>query len=265
MLTTPLYYTICYNSERRSGHGIGIVAENHYKSSTRTGGSESIQLTDTISHQIDLFLDFIIEENRVQNLMRFSDKQELLCKHVKDIYLPFFLQAIELKGMAADIGSGAGFPGLILKILFSELKITLFESEKKKARFLSSVVKRLSLDHCEIIHDRVESFGRPENFEYVFMRAVSSLAVCLEYSAPLLKVHGKAYFFKGPKYIEEIKGAKQAQSTLHWSDPCVFPYSFEHRGELYHHFLIEYKKMEKTPISFPRNPGMAAKQPLVAR
>jgi 16S rRNA (guanine527-N7)-methyltransferase len=201
-------------------------------------------------------------ENTRQNLIRFSNKDDVFFKHIQDTLLPFFDRTITLNGKAVDIGSGAGFPGIVLGICFPNLLMTLFESEKKKADFLLSVVQELSLANCRVIADRVESAGRPESYDYVFARAVSSLPVLLEYAAPLLRVSGKAYFFKGPKYREDLQKSKNAQKSFFWGEPSIIPYFFDYGEETYHHYLLAYEKQKPTPRGFPRKPGMAVKTPL---
>jgi 16S rRNA (guanine527-N7)-methyltransferase len=201
-------------------------------------------------------------ENTRQNLIRFSGREDIYCKHVHDILIPVNGLNITFEGEAADIGSGAGFPGIVLGICFPTLRMTLYESEKKKADFLLSVIQRLSLANCRVIADRVESAGRPESYDYVFARAVSSLPVLLEYAAPLLRISGKTYFFKGPKYREELQKSKNAQKSFFWGEPLIIPYSFDYGEETYHHYLLVYEKQKTTPRGFPRKPGMAVKTPL---
>ncbi|HQQ66259.1 MAG TPA: 16S rRNA (guanine(527)-N(7))-methyltransferase RsmG [Thermotogota bacterium] len=211
---------------------------------------------------LDHYVDMIIEESHRQNLIRFVDREEILAKHVQDIALPFFANNIEFTGKGVDIGSGAGFPGIILKLCFPKASLRLYESEKKKAAFLLRVVGQLDLTGCEVVAERIESAGRPESYDAVFSRAVAGLPTLLEYAAPLLEIGGKAYFFKGPKYLEEIEKSERARRLLGWESPEILPYSFVYRGETYHHYLLVYRKGKKTPEKFPRRPGTAVREPL---
>ena len=211
---------------------------------------------------LERYVDMIIEENHRQNLIRFTDREEILVKHARDIAIPFLANNIEFTGKGVDIGSGAGFPGIILKLCIPKASITLYESEKKKAVFLQRVVDQLGLSGCEVVADRNESAGRPESFDAVFSRAVGGLPTLLEYAAPLLAVGGKAYFFKGPKYLQEMERSERACRILGWDSPEVLPYTFSYKGEAYHHYLLVYRKRKKTPEKFPRRPGTAVREPL---
>jgi len=211
---------------------------------------------------LDHYVDMIIEESHRQNLIRFVDREEILTKHVQDIALPFLSNNIEFTGKGVDIGSGAGFPGIILKLCFPKASITLYESEKKKAGFLQRTIDQLCLRGCEVVADRIESAGRPESFDAVFSRAVGGLPTLLEYAAPLLGVGGKAYFYKGPKYLEEMEKSERACRILGWGSPEILPYTFAYRGETYHHYLLVYRKHKITPEKFPRKPGTAVREPL---
>jgi len=213
-------------------------------------------------YALDRYIEMIIEENKRQNLIRFTDHEAILTKHVLDSALPWMTHRIELEGKGVDIGSGTGFPGIVIKLCFPNLSLTLYESEKKKAAFLRRVIQQLGLDGCRVVADRVESAGRPQSYDAVFARAVGGLPTLLEYAAPLLAVGGKAYFYKGPKYPEEIEKSERARRILGWESPEILPYTFTYKGELYRHWLLVYRKDMETPERFPRRLGAAAKEPL---
>ena len=197
--------------------------------------------------------------NSPVNLTSTRDLQVAFVKHVEDVAIPFGITGI--KGDCIDIGSGGGLPGLVLAILFPETKWVLSESRQAKATQLLRFVKELSLSGVQISGERVEEYGRnhPEAFDNAVIRAVGRADLCLEYAAPLLKLSGSAFLFKGPNWRDEIRYSAKACSFLGMNLARIIPYTLSDHSQRY---LIEYTKVSATPNQFPRKPGLAAKRPL---
>ncbi|MCD6362772.1 MAG: 16S rRNA (guanine(527)-N(7))-methyltransferase RsmG [Synergistetes bacterium] len=163
-----------------------------------------------------------------------------------------------------DIGSGAGFPGVPLKIIHPQLKLTLLESSRKKALFLKSLVSELELAGVEVLWQRAEDLGRAsekrESYDLVVARALASLRVLLELSLPLLKIGGILVAYKGKKLKKEIEEAKKALKLLNGTIERVEEYII--KGIDFKGNLVFIKKEASTPSKFPRRPGIPFKRPL---
>ena len=158
----------------------------------------NIVLTKKQMNQLEKYYSILVTENQKYNLTTITKKEEVYLKHFYDSltvakYVDFDNQRI------CDIGTGAGFPGLVLKIVFPNIKMTLLDSTQKKCNFLNLVIKELSLNDVEVINNRAEEYSKStrEHYDIVISRAVAPLKHLLEYSIPLLKVNGKFISLKG--------------------------------------------------------------------
>jgi len=164
-----------------------------------------------------------------------------------------------------DVGSGAGFPGLPLKILYPQLVLTLLEAAGKKTDFLQHTVAHLDLGKVTVIHGRAEDLGRDEghreSYDLVLARAVADLTVLVEYLLPLCRLGGKCIAQKGSSAHEELRAAQHAISLLggqvHYLVPVELPGLAETR------YLVVINKVARTPPQYPRRPGMPSKRPLL--
>jgi len=219
------------------------------------------------SHQLDqfgMFFELLLEWNQKMNLTTITDPEKVVTHHFLDsascALSPGYDQAVEL----LDVGTGAGFPGVPLKILFPDQAYTLMDSLRKRITFLHHVTGTLELEKTRLIHMRAEDGGRDpqhrEIYDAVVSRAVAGLPVLLEYAIPFVKVGGRFFCQKGPQWEEEMKegqyAMKQLSVELEESLRVRIPFT-----ELQHQLLV-FRKTAATPSQYPRKPGTPAKKPL---
>jgi 16S rRNA (guanine527-N7)-methyltransferase len=163
-----------------------------------------------------------------------------------------------------DVGTGAGFPGLPLKILYPDLQLTLVESVAKKTGFLEAVVAELGLEGITILAERAETLGQHpahrEQYDWAVARAVAALPVLVEYLLPFCRVGGAALAQKGQSAPGEVSEARRAMRLLGGGEPVLHTVELPGRAE--RHYLVVIPKTASTPASYPRSPGRPAKKPL---
>ncbi|MBK8905992.1 MAG: 16S rRNA (guanine(527)-N(7))-methyltransferase RsmG [Anaerolineaceae bacterium] len=189
-----------------------------------------------------------------------------------DIRLRHFLDSLscvqvmgELNGRSLiDVGTGAGFPGLPLKILFPQLRLTLVESVTKKGQFLQAVVDELGLDHVTILAERAEALGQQpqhrQQYDWAVARAVAELRVLVEYLLPLCRVGGQMLAQKGEGVHAEVESARSAIALLGGAEPKLASVTLPGREQL--HFFVTILKVGETPAAYPRRVGVPGKRPL---
>lgn len=204
----------------------------------------------------------LVEQNEKMNLTAITDGGEIATKHFLDS-----LTAINtgyVKGRVIDVGTGAGFPGLVLKIAKPEIELTLLDSLNKRISFLKAVGAELGLDGVEYVHARAEDAGQNAayrgGFDTVVSRAVANMATLSEWCLPFLKTGGRFLALKGPAADEELKNAKRAISILGGATEEVKEVNIPFT-ELNHKIII-VKKVRQTPMKYPRKPAIAAKKPI---
>ncbi len=209
------------------------------------------------------YMNLLIEWNEKINLTAIIEPEEIILKHFIDSLT--ICKYIENNATLADVGTGAGFPGIPLKIYRPDIKITLVDSLNKRINFLNEVINNLELKNIVTIHSRVEDFGKNKNYrekyDYVTARAVANLNTLSEYLVPIVKVNGKAICMKGNDVQDEVDNAKHAikilGGTVEKVDYFKLPNSDISRN------IIVVKKVNNTPARFPRKAGMPSKEPLV--
>lgn len=221
-----------------------------------------ISLPENITERLEIYGRLLIEWNEKINLTAITDPEGIVIKHFTDCMS--ILKIIDLKPDCSliDIGSGAGFPGMVLKLLRPKANISLLDGHAKRFIFLEALQKELGI-FTENIHMRAELASKEpryrEAFDFVSARAVARLQVLSEYCLPFLKVGGQFVSMKGPEPEEEVKEAKKAIEILGGSEPEIFK---EILPDNSCHSLIAIKKISQTPTKYPRPSGKITKTPL---
>ncbi|HHU72935.1 MAG TPA: 16S rRNA (guanine(527)-N(7))-methyltransferase RsmG [Clostridiales bacterium] len=224
----------------------------------------NIVLNQDQKEQFLKYYELLIEWNKVMNLTAITDFTEVIDKHFLDSLTMIKIYSLSNEKII-DVGTGAGFPGIPLKIAFPNTKIVLLDSLRKRINFLDEVIKSLRLDGIETIHGRAEDLGKDtkyrEKFDVCTSRAVANLATLAEYCLPFVKVGGNFISYKSGDVTEELNLAKKATGLLGGSidEIKIFPLP----GTDIDRSLIKIKKDSRTPMKFPRTPGKPSKEPLL--
>ncbi|MHB8073472.1 16S rRNA (guanine(527)-N(7))-methyltransferase RsmG [Desulfosporosinus fructosivorans] len=219
------------------------------------------ELSDLQVTKLCNFGDLLLDWNQRINLTRITEPHEVILKHFIDsMVLGKFINGLTF----ADLGTGAGFPGVPLKILRPDLDIVLMDSLKKRLDFLDVVIQALDLKGIKTVHARVEDFGRNVHyrghFDTVSSRAVARLPVLLEYALPVLKVNGLLLAPKGSQYEIEVTESKRALLLLGGSIEGIEHFNLGEGAE--YRAIIRIRKVKETPSEYPRQAGTPAKDPL---
>lgn len=207
------------------------------------------------------YMELLKEWNEKMNLTAITQPYEILQKHFIDslTILPY----LESNQKVIDVGTGAGFPGIPIKIANNEISVTLFDSLGKRISFLDEVIRELALSKMDTHHIRAEEAGKSkmfrEQFDIAVSRAVAPLATLVEYLLPLVKIGGKCICMKTNKG-EEIENSDKAISTLGGEIETIKEFTLPQSD--IKRTLIIIKKIEKTPNQYPRKPGTPSKQPI---
>lgn len=220
-----------------------------------------LPISDRAIERFEVYADYLIEYNRNVNLTAITEPEEIAHKHFVDCLL--FFEAVDVpKGASViDVGTGAGFPGVVLKILRPDIKLTLMDSLNKRLTFLDCLLKKLDLS-AELIHSRAEDGAKPplrESFDFATARAVAALPTLSEYCLPYVKKGGFFVALKGAMAKEEINTAKKAIQILGGNEPCLVELQTEALGN---RGIVVIEKLSATPAKYPRSSAKISKQPL---
>lgn len=226
-----------------------------------------IPLTEHQINQFYLYYQKLIEWNQVMNLTAITEMGDVVTKHFLDSLS--LVKAVENLGTEEksmiDVGTGAGFPGIPLKIAYPKLSVTLLDSLNKRVKFLDEIITQLGLEKIQTIHGRAEDFGRNpdyrEQYDICVSRAVANVATLSEYCLPFVKVNGIFVSYKSGKAEEELAAGKRAIQLLGGTITEVV--RFQLSGTDAERALVKIEKVEKTAKRYPRKAGVPAKEPLI--
>lgn len=220
---------------------------------------QGITLSEWQKQQFSLYKDMLVEWNQKMNLTAIVDEDEIYEKHFLDSILPSF--DMNIKGTFCDVGAGAGFPSIPLKIVYPELKITIVETLGKRVTFLKALCEALKLDDVACVHARAEDYAKQyrETFDFVSARAVANLPVLSELCIPLVKMNGYFIAMKGANGEEEAQLAQKAITTLGCKE---VQRNFKQLSDGSKRVNFVYQKIKPTPNKYPRAFAKIKKNPL---
>ena len=237
-----------------------------YQTELLEKGCEAFHLSLS-SRQIEQFMcyyEFLIEKNKVMNLTGITEFNEVMQKHFIDSLSLVKIMDLQKTETMLDLGTGAGFPGIPLKIAFPHLRITLLDSLKKRILFLNEVIEKLQLSGIETVHGRAEDFAHRteyrEQYDCCVSRAVANLSSLCEYCIPFVKKGGCFVSYKASDTEEEIAAAKKACFLL--GGKITEKETFFLPGTDMGRTLIKVQKVNTTPKQYPRKAGIPSKNPL---
>ena len=208
-----------------------------------------INVTSLELDKLEKYYDLLVEWNEKINLTAITLKKDVYLKHFYDsLTINKIIDLSEIDTLS-DLGTGAGFPGIVLKIFFPQLKLTLVDALNKRIKFLEIVVNELSLDNVTLVHARAEEYGKEnrECFDVVTARALSSFPILLEYGIPLLKINGHLIAMRGLNDSDEgINALNVLNSKINKIIEFKLPYENSQRT------LIDVVKLDKTSMKYPR-------------
>lgn len=223
-----------------------------------------ITLSDRQKEQFDRYYELMIEKNRVMNLTGITDYDEVCLKHFTDSLTIVRIKNMDQVNSLIDIGTGAGFPGIPIKIVFPHIEVVLLDSLNKRLKFLDEVIEQLSLEKITTLHGRAEDYAKKkeyrEQFDLSVSRAVANLSTLSEYCLPFVKQGGSFISYKSADSDDEIQQAEKAVKIL-GGDICKVDKFRLPESEI-GRSLVEIKKIKGTPGKFPRKAGVPGKEPL---
>ena len=221
-----------------------------------------IELSEEQVNQFIRYYEMLVEKNKVMNLTAITEFDEVIEKHFLDSLSLIKVYDLTKEVSVLDMGTGAGFPGIPLKIAFPGLKVTLVDSLNKRILFLQEVIDALQLKNIDALHARAEELGKNksyrEQFDLVVSRAVANLASLGEYCIPFVKLGGNFISYKSGEIEEEVKNAKNAVFLLGGKVKEVYKFDLYEQKRSF----VVIDKVKGTPKTYPRKAGTPTKMPL---
>ncbi|MCA1011839.1 16S rRNA (guanine(527)-N(7))-methyltransferase RsmG [Halobacillus halophilus] len=226
--------------------------------------NQGIELSEEQQQQFHKYFEILVEWNEKMNLTAITDKEGVYLKHFYDSLTASFYYDFTQPLRICDVGAGAGFPSLPLKIVFPHLKVTIVDSLKKRITFLNHLAHELGLDDVVFYHDRAENFGKNakfrEGYDLVMARAVARMSVLSELCLPLTAKGGHFMAMKGPNLADEMEDAAIAIQTVGGEVENVYTFTLPEEDSERNIAIIE--KRRKTPKKYPRKAGTPNKAPI---
>lgn len=219
-------------------------------------------INEKMGQQFEDYMNLLLEWNEKINLTAITEEDDIILKHFVDSLT--ISKYIKEGKSIVDVGTGAGFPGIPVKIAREDVNVTLVDSLNKRILFLQEVIEKLQLQNITTLHYRAEEFGQNkkyrENFDIATSRAVANLSTLVEYLLPLVKVGGICICMKGSEIQEELENSKKAIEILGGKIEQVQEFTLP-ESDIKRNIII-IKKISSTPKKYPRKPGTPAKEPL---
>lgn len=220
------------------------------------------ELTSNMQQQFEDYMKLLLEWNEKINLTAITEENDIIQKHFEDSLT--ISKYIKDNSTIVDVGTGAGFPGIPLKIAREDIDVTLVDSLNKRIKFLEDVIAKIQLKNIKALHFRAEEFGQNkkyrESFDIATSRAVANLSTLVEYLLPLVKVGGICICMKGSEIKEELENSKKAIEILGGKIEKVEEFTLL-ESDIKRNIVI-IKKIKQTPSKYPRKAGTPAKEPL---
>lgn len=225
----------------------------------------NIQLSENAEKQLDRYYEMLVETNKVMNLTAITDYEDVVIKHFADSAAIGCVTDMNNKMSVIDVGTGAGFPGIVLKIVYPQLSVVLLDSLNKRVNFLKEVIAELNLSDISAVHGRAEDIARDkayrEQFDLCVSRAVANMSSLSEYCLPFVKTGGRFIPYKADGCDEEVKSAAKAVNTLGGKIEKIDSYVIP-ETDICRKFII-VNKIRSTSNKYPRKAGLPTKEPLV--
>ena len=243
----------------------GIKMNTSAREILASGASElGITLSDRQLDMFDRFTELLIEWNQKFNLTRITDPVEIAVKHHLDSLSLLKFVEVPADSSIIDVGTGAGFPAIPLKIVLPEIKVVMLDSVRKKLSFIEAVIADLGLHDAKVIHSRAEDLGREktqrDKYDFAVSRAVAKLSVLAEFCIPFCRLGGRFVAYKGPDADEEVAKSLKAISLLGGDLEHVHRFTLPHSDQ--QRTLVVVKKNRSTPRLYPRKAGIPEQKPL---
>ena len=232
-----------------------------YKKLKSYGEKINIEICEEESNKLYMYMNLMLEWNKKINLTSITDEEDIIIKHFVDSLS--INKYLSKNKNVMDVGTGAGFPGIPLKIFNEDIEFILVDSLNKRINFLEEVKQALNINKLELVHSRIEDLAKNlkyrEKIDIVVSRAVANLSVLSEYMLPFVKIGGFCICMKGPNIDDELENSKNAIKILGGKiekvESLVLPGNLERN-------IIIIKKEKETPNSYPRKAGIPSKKPL---
>lgn len=233
---------------------------------TQQLSTHGIELSNKQQQQFQTYYQMLVEWNEKMNLTSITEEHEVYLKHFYDSIATSFYTNLTKELTICDVGAGAGFPSIPLKIIFPNLKVTIVDSLNKRIHFLNQLAEALELDNVSFVHDRAETYGKGDyraSYDIVTARAVARLSVLSELCLPLVKKGGHFIALKSSKGEEELEEARFGIGVL--GGKVLDTISYELPEDAGERQMIIIDKRSQTPKKYPRKPGTPNKSPLLEK